>query len=75
VHNEQDAVVNPTLRNYRILTHGHLFRRHDDTIAPVGAKSQDEYGINSLVPASSRSSTCVGVSVTARSTAISPSTR
>jgi hypothetical protein len=35
VHSEQDGVVNPTLRNYRIPTHGHLFRRHDDAIAPM----------------------------------------
>ena len=57
VHGEDGAVVNPTLRNYRIPAFADVppsevfFADTHDRIGPLGAKSQGECAINPVAPA------------------------
>jgi putative selenate reductase molybdopterin-binding subunit len=57
VHDETGAVVNPSLRNYRIPAYGDvpasevMFADTYDRIGPMGAKAQGECAINPVAPA------------------------
>ncbi|MGC1888885.1 MAG: molybdopterin cofactor-binding domain-containing protein [Stellaceae bacterium] len=57
VHNADGAMVNPTLRNYRIPTFADVprsevfFADTHDRIGPLGAKAQGECAINPVAPA------------------------
>ena len=57
VHDASGAIVNPTLRNYRIPAFGDVppsevfFADTYDRIGPLGAKSQGECAINPVAPA------------------------
>jgi CO/xanthine dehydrogenase Mo-binding subunit len=57
VHDANGAVVNPTLRNYRIPAFADVpctdvyFADTYDKIGPLGAKSQGECAINPVAPA------------------------
>ena len=56
-HNEHGAMINPNLRNYRIPAYADVppsevfFADTDDSIGPLGAKSQGECAINPVAPA------------------------
>jgi CO/xanthine dehydrogenase Mo-binding subunit len=57
VHDEKGAVVNPSLRNYRIPAFADtpvsevIFADTYDRIGPLGAKAQGECAINPVAPA------------------------
>jgi CO/xanthine dehydrogenase Mo-binding subunit len=57
VYDERGAMVNPTLRNYRIPAFADVprsevyFADTVDTIGPLGAKAQGESAINPVAPA------------------------
>jgi CO/xanthine dehydrogenase Mo-binding subunit len=56
-HNEHGAMINPSLRNYRIPAYADVppsevfFADTHDSIGPLGAKSQGECAINPVAPA------------------------